>query len=210
MRRLAEDLTAAGVTVWLDEREIGVGDPISQRIQEGIASADYVAVWLTQRAVNSEWVQREWGAKLNREIAERDVQVLPLLAESCDRPALLVDKKYAGFRDSYDDGLDELLAKLGVRRHWTQQALEAYLVQHHCPNDFERMEDHGPGYEDWDEYRLITESTSPEGWRPVLWNSNTNRLEVWERPAFSRWWGPDPLTENDIREVLQRLRGQTT
>jgi hypothetical protein len=200
VRRLADDLTAAGIEVWLDERQVGVGDPIPQRIQEGIASADYVAVWLTQRAVSSEWVQREWGTKLNKEIADRNVQVLPLLAESCDIPLLLAAKKYADFRDNYDHALDELLAKLGTRRNWTQEALETYLVQHHRPDEFERGGVWGA------DYALITGSASMDGWRGVFWNTRTNRLGVWERGS-SQWYGPERLTAKDIREVLQRLRG---
>ncbi len=201
VRRLADDLIAAGITVWLDERQIGVGDLISQHIQEGIASADYVAVWLTRRAVSSEWVKREWGAKLNKEIDGRDIQVLPLLAESCDIPLLLADKKYADFRYSYDDGLNELLTRLGAQRYWTQEALESYLIKHHHPDEFERSRKWG------DEYALITELVSLDGWRGVFWNIQTNRLGVWES-ASSHWYGPDPLTDKDIQEVLQRLRSR--
>jgi hypothetical protein len=205
VRCLANDLTAAGIAVWLDQREIGVGDPISRRIQEGIASADYVAVWLTQRAVSSEWVQRECGTKLNKEIAERHIQVLPLLAESCDIPVLLADKKYADFRDSYDHGLEELLAKLGHRRHWTQKALEAYLLQHHRPEEFEKRKQFGA------EYALITAWSSLDGWTGVFWNTNANGLEVWERSTTSsRWHGPDALTDKQIRGVLRQLRVDAT
>jgi TIR domain len=200
VRRLADDLTAAGIEVWLDEREVSVGDPVSSRIQDGIASADYVAVWLTQSAVSSEWVQREWGAKLSKEIADRSVMVLPLLAESCEIPALLADKRYADFRSSYDDGLDALLARLGGRRHWTQEALEAYLVDHHRAEEFERSDAWGA------DYALITSSLSSAGWRGIFWNTHTNTLGVWERVISSRWHGPEPLNSKEIQEVLQRLR----
>lgn len=199
VRRLADDLTAAVIEVWLDERQVGVGDPILQRIQEGIASADYVAVWLTPRAVSSEWVQREWGTKLNKEIADRDVQVLPLLAESCDIPLLLAAKKYVDFRNNYDHALDELLGKLGTHRKWTQEALETYLVQHHCPDEFERAGTWGK------DYALIIGSASMDGWHGIFWNTRTNKLEVWEC-GTSRWYGPEGLTAKDIREVLQQLR----
>lgn len=201
VRRLAQDLEAAGIVVWLDEREIGIGDSISQSIQEGIARADYVAVWLTERSVGSEWVRREWGAKLNKEINERHVKVLPLLAEPCEIPALLVDKKYADFRYDYDNGLDELLASLGACRRWTQETLERYLVSHHFPEEFQTDKIFGAGH------ALIIESTSMDGWARVFWNLRSNRLEHWESSTCSRWYGPDPLTDRDIREVVERLVG---
>lgn len=203
VRRLADDLDAAGIIVWLDEQQIGVGDPISKRIQEGIATADYVAVWLTQRAVSSEWVQREWGARLNKEIAEFNVQILPLLAESCDVPILLTDKKYADFRESYDDGLHELLEKLGVRRHWTQEILEGYLTKHFRPEDF-RQEQCSDEVE-----VLILSSVSFELVRHIYWNLRTNRLEVWERES-AFWHGPWPLDNEDIQGVVRKLTRMRT
>lgn len=201
VRRLADDLAAAGIDVWLDERRVGIGAPITQRVQEGIASSDYVAVWLTKRAVASKWVQREWGAKLNKEIVDQRIQVLPLLAESCDIPALLVDKRYADFTGSYDDGLDDLLTALGTRRKWTQEALETYVVQHCRSDDFETN-----GV--WRDGRaLVVGRGSMDGFRGVFWDIGANTLGVWERGSGSQWYGPYALTERDIEEVVHRLRG---
>ena len=36
VRRLEHDLEARNVHLWRDEREIGIGDSLSQRIQEGL------------------------------------------------------------------------------------------------------------------------------------------------------------------------------
>jgi len=110
VHRLAEDLRAAGLSVWLDEWEIKVGDPITQRIQHGLTNCSFVAIWLTEHAVNSGWVQREWQSKYNQEVSGNQVAVLPLLAGECELPLLLRDKKYADFRSSYEHGLKALLS----------------------------------------------------------------------------------------------------
>ena len=109
VRRLAVDLQSAGVNVWLDEWEITVGDRITQKIQEGLRASDYLAVWLTQHAVDSGWVEREWQSKYNDEVSKNAIFVLPLLADNCDLPPLLADKKFADFRKDYQAGLKELL-----------------------------------------------------------------------------------------------------
>ncbi len=44
VKRLATDLDARGVNVWLDEWEIKVGESIPMRIAEGVENADYIAV----------------------------------------------------------------------------------------------------------------------------------------------------------------------
>ncbi len=109
VRRLAKDLTDVGVDVWLDEWEILVGDRITQKIQEGLADSDYLAVWLTRHAVDSGWVKREWQTKYYEEASNGAVSVLPLLAEACEIPLLLKDKKYADFTGDYVVAINELL-----------------------------------------------------------------------------------------------------
>jgi len=115
---LAEDLKRAGLKVWLDEWEISVGDRITQKIQKGISDATYVAVWLTQASVMSGWVETEWQTKFEEEVTRRAVTVLPLLAENCEIPQFLKQKKYADFRTNYTAGLAELLRVVGIK-DWT-------------------------------------------------------------------------------------------
>jgi NDP-sugar pyrophosphorylase family protein len=116
VRQLAADLRAAGVDVWLDEAEISVGAPIPKSIQEGLTQSDYLAVWLTRQAVASGWVEREWQAQIFNEIEEGRVIVLPLLAETCEIPTLLRNKRYADFRGNYSAGLADLLRSLRSQR----------------------------------------------------------------------------------------------
>lgn len=113
--RLAEDLKKAGLKVWLDEWDIAVGERITDKIQRGLTSADYLAVWLTRASVESGWVEREWQAKYHAEISSNSIMILPLLAEDCTIPILLSDKKYADFRSSYTTGLADLLRSVGLR-----------------------------------------------------------------------------------------------
>lgn len=111
--RLAEDLVASGVGVWLDRWEIRVGDSISDRIQLGLQESDYLLVVLSPNSVNSPWVREELNAARVRQLESRRVVVLPVLYQDCDIPPLLKDKRYADFRGArYDQGLRDLLAVL--------------------------------------------------------------------------------------------------
>src|SRR6185437_5021087 len=82
--RLAADLERVNVGVWYDKWEIRVGDSLLDKISEGIQRNDYLAIVLSSRSVQSEWVKREVNAALMRELAERRVVVLPLLLEDCE------------------------------------------------------------------------------------------------------------------------------
>lgn len=112
VKRLCTDLRNNDVDVWLDEWEIDVGDNIVQKVQEGLKNATFVAIWLTQNSIEFGWVQKEWNATIYREISDKEVRVLPLLAEDCEIPYFLADKKHADFRSRYQDGLDQILKVL--------------------------------------------------------------------------------------------------
>ena len=54
VRRIADDLVAADIDVWLDAWEIVAGDSIVQKIQEGLEDSDLLAVALLNQAVLKE------------------------------------------------------------------------------------------------------------------------------------------------------------
>jgi hypothetical protein len=110
IRQLATDLTAAGVSVWLDEQNIRVGDSISDSIAQGLAESDYFLIALSDASVNSEWVKHELNNALFSELSKRNIKVLPVLLSPTKVPALLQDKKYADFTQGYKHGLQQLLA----------------------------------------------------------------------------------------------------
>ncbi|EAR22547.1 toll/interleukin-1 receptor domain-containing protein [Nitrococcus mobilis] len=116
VRRLAEDLSLAGVTVWLDEAEIKLGDSLLSKVEEGILGSDYLGVVLSPNSVGSEWVQRELRMALSNEIESKKVKVLPLLLADCQMPGFLTDKLYADFRNEsgYALAFSKLADRLGV------------------------------------------------------------------------------------------------
>ena len=118
-KALATDLSAAGVQVWYDEFEIKVGHSITQKVNEGLAANDFLAIVLTPAAVSSEWVKRELSSALLTELESRSIVVLPLLLKQCETPPLIKDKRYANFTKNYDTGLADLLE--GIRTHMSDR-----------------------------------------------------------------------------------------
>ena len=112
IRQLATDLTKNGITVWLDEQMIKVGESIVERVGQGLAESDYFLIALSDNSVNSEWVQKELNQALLKEIEEKQVKVLPLKLSDCVIPPLIKDKKYADFSSNYRAGLTDLLAAM--------------------------------------------------------------------------------------------------
>ena len=109
VRRIASDLEAAGIIVWFDEWNILVGDQITQRISEGLDQSDFVVVVLSQNSLRSGWVEKEWQSKVADEATTREIAILPLLADECQVPTLLRDKKYARIGDDYSSAINEVI-----------------------------------------------------------------------------------------------------
>lgn len=112
VRKLAADLVAAGVNVWIDEQRIRVGDSIPERVAQGVAESDFFLVLISKNSVDSAWVKKELNQALVHEIEKRRVRVMPLLLDKVDLPEVIREKKYANFTESYERGLEELLASI--------------------------------------------------------------------------------------------------
>lgn len=115
VRRLRSRLERAGISPWLDESEIAVGDSLLAQIQAALEHADYVAIILSRQALKRPWVLAELRAAMTLEIRRRKTVVLPLLYERTRLPLCLQDKRYADFTTSFDRGFEELLDAIEPR-----------------------------------------------------------------------------------------------
>ena len=102
VRRLAADLVAHGVKVWLDEQRLLVGDSIPEKIAQGLADSDFFLIVVSANSVESEWVRKELSSALVHEIERRKVTVLPVRLDDAKMPNSIHDKLYADFRGSYE------------------------------------------------------------------------------------------------------------
>jgi hypothetical protein len=80
-RKIAQQLSAHGMRVWLDEAELLVGDSLITKIEIAIKDCSYLGVILSPNSVNSDWVRKEVSIALTEEIQGKRVKVLPLLTD---------------------------------------------------------------------------------------------------------------------------------
>jgi TIR domain-containing protein len=111
--RLVSELDRRALCAWFDRRELLVGDSIIDRVNQALTEARYLIAVLSPHSIQKPWVARELNSTLMRQLArENNIQILPLLFQSCNLPPLLADIKYADFRMSFEQGLGELLSAL--------------------------------------------------------------------------------------------------
>ncbi|MBV9789685.1 MAG: toll/interleukin-1 receptor domain-containing protein [Chloroflexi bacterium] len=110
--RLSRELRDAGHQVWLDEWEIGLGDSIVERMNEGLQGAAYVVVCYSAAGVTSPWMSREWASALARQLEGHGVKILPVRLSDGPPPAILADLRYADLVKDWQRGVGELLRAL--------------------------------------------------------------------------------------------------
>ena len=118
---LTTKLEKSGIGVWLDEKELRVGESLTQKLREAIDSVDFLVAVLSRASMRSGWVQKEIEIALTEEIQTRRVKVLPLLLESVQLknslasrlPGFLEGKVYLDFR---------------VRERWSRETQK--LIDH--------------------------------------------------------------------------------
>lgn len=125
---LVRELKKKGVKVWVDERELLVGNELDKNIRHGISKADYFGIVLTKHSVVSPWVMKELEMAKTRELSEKRTFILGILVEDCNIPSYLENRRYADFRKSDEEGLQSLLERLVGRSHF-----QCVLVRQRTP-----------------------------------------------------------------------------
>lgn len=116
--QLAADLQKNDLDVWIDKWQIRVGDSIVEKIDAGLARADFLVVVLSKSSVVSPWVRQELDAALVRTIESKvGAFLLPVVIEECDIPQLLRARMYADFQRDPIAALGELLT--AIRARWS-------------------------------------------------------------------------------------------
>ncbi len=103
--KLAMQLVARNVNIWLDRWELSLGDSLIEKVQDAVDGASALLVILSKASTESEWCKKELSSGLLRELEEKRVVVMPVLLEDCDIPLFARGKLYADFRSNFDDGL---------------------------------------------------------------------------------------------------------
>ena len=81
---LTDALVARDITFWLDEIEIGWGDNLVGKINEGLRAAKFALVCLSQNFLRRPWPEAEISSMLALQTSSGVKRVLPLILNSKD------------------------------------------------------------------------------------------------------------------------------
>ncbi len=114
--RLARDMRAAGLSVWISDDSIAKGELWAAAIDRGLSECGVFVVALTPNAVQSDWVRQETAYALQTR-QRGQMQLFPLLVQACEveqLSSLLTTLEYVNFERDYDEGFASLSRAMGV------------------------------------------------------------------------------------------------
>lgn len=120
VRKLDATLSGFGIHVFLDERDIKVGDSIPAKIYDGISKATHFIYVISSNSKNSAWVQEELDVAKMKQKENAGCVILPVLIEQTELPTAVKHVRYADFLNWQDSksfltGMNTILQSLGVQ-----------------------------------------------------------------------------------------------
>src|SRR6266496_803756 len=82
--QLIARLRADGFRLWVDEEQIGGGDPLGQGIVKGIKQSRHVIVCLSPSYLESEWTTFESAVNQTMDVANRARRLIPVQVASVE------------------------------------------------------------------------------------------------------------------------------
>lgn len=97
-----------GSTVWLDERELRIGEVLKDRVRAAIGRSNQLFVpFISDRSIESDWVQQELRWAIQQEMAQNRSMVLPVVLD--DRGDEVMAKLRMIWEDDLVDFIDNRL-----------------------------------------------------------------------------------------------------
>ncbi|KKM69572.1 hypothetical protein LCGC14_1449460 [marine sediment metagenome] len=120
---LGRYLEACAIKVYIAERDIQPGKPLSQKIEQNIEKSDYFLVVYTENGKSSEYVQQEIGLWKGR---RHNINLVPFVEKGLDPGAFLCGLEYIEF-DPFNLNLGFVKVKNFIEMKRKKERNQLYL-----------------------------------------------------------------------------------
>jgi hypothetical protein len=97
VRTLAENLERGGVRTFFDEWEVGPGDVLVHRLEDGLRNSRNGIVVVSPASVQRPWVQEEYATMVRRAVAGIQ-RLIPVLLGEVELPEFAANRIWVDFR----------------------------------------------------------------------------------------------------------------
>lgn len=110
VRQFARELVLRGIEYWLDEEQIGPGDPVAGSISEGLEACTHILPFLSENLKKTNWARLEYNSILNLYVTNKSKKVIPVYSNSIsvdNIPILMADLRRIDIEDA--NQIDQLI-----------------------------------------------------------------------------------------------------
>ena len=97
-----------GFDIWMDVKNISLGEYIISAIAEGLSNVDIYMIFISHNSSKSPWVTEELNIALTKNIENKKPQIIPVLLDDCSIPSALSGRLYLDARESIQSALEQL------------------------------------------------------------------------------------------------------
>lgn len=101
-------MTQNGFDVWMDVKNISLGESIVSAIANGLNNIDIYMVFISHNSNKSPWVTEELNIALTKSIESQKPRIIPVLLDDCTIPAVLLGRLYLDARTSIQMAFEQL------------------------------------------------------------------------------------------------------
>jgi hypothetical protein len=133
VEKFAERLKASGHKVFFDTHDIQLGASLSAALSKGINAADAVIFFVSKRALESNWFNKELGIAVSNRYSERQTRIIPVLLDKDAKTPfflndyLCLDLTSAESKEDINQKIESLVASL--KRGEPKGTPETELIQ---------------------------------------------------------------------------------
>jgi len=123
--RFVQQLSLSGFDLWIDEKDIKIGDYYTSRIFSGIYDSDVYMVFISKNSVESSWVKAEIDFAVTKKIENGKLKVIAVKLDDAEIPITLSNADFYDARFSVGNAAGQFVKEFPVkaRRNELQDGL---------------------------------------------------------------------------------------
>lgn len=114
VKEFALHLSIGEFDLWIDEKNISVGNNYTTKIFSAIHDSDYYVIFISKNSVNSLWVNAELDFALREKIERNKLVIIPVRIDDTEMPVILGGIDYSDARFSVGAAAKEVVEKYGM------------------------------------------------------------------------------------------------
>lgn len=129
--RISDELKREQIDVFIDYKDISVGENVFNQIRYMYESSETVIILLSKSLFSSDYFQFEFPQYFFEEARKRKVNVIPILVEKCQVPSDFLEFDIVNLTNNFEKGLERIVQKLKI--------IPEISFEHFFPIEFEEF-----------------------------------------------------------------------